>query len=79
MPCCDLIGKCAALLSGVSTPPPSARAVRWKPGVRIALLGIATIIGVQFYEEWPFQRRNLISYEIGFVICLALLVWGRNC
>lgn len=36
---------------------------------------MVTIIGVQFYEEWPFQRRNLISYEIGFVICIALLIW----
>ncbi len=62
-------------MSGVSTPPESAQAVRWKPGVCIALLGIVTIIGVQFYEEWPFQRRNLISYEIGLVVCVALLIW----
>lgn len=59
----------------MSTPPRPTQALRWKPGIRIALFGIATIIGVQFYEEWPFQRRNLISYEVGFVICVALLIW----
>lgn len=59
-------------MSGVSSLP---HTVRWKPGVRIALLGIVTIIGVQMYEEWPFQKRNLISYEIGLVVCGALLIW----
>jgi outer membrane protein assembly factor BamB len=62
-------------MSGVSIPPQTAQAVRWKPGVRIALMGIVTIVWVQFYEEWPFQRRNLISYEVGLAVCVALLIW----
>lgn len=51
------------------------RSVRWKIGVRIALLGIAAIAWTRWREEWPFQQRNLISYEIGIAVTLALAVW----
>jgi outer membrane protein assembly factor BamB len=51
------------------------RPVRWKIGVRIALLGIVAITWVRWREEWPFQQRNLISYEIGIVTGVALSIW----
>ncbi|WP_395737633.1 PQQ-binding-like beta-propeller repeat protein [Prosthecobacter sp.] len=59
----------------MSSPSLPTKAVRWKPGVRIAVLGLVTIIGVQCYEEWPFQKRNLISYEVGLAVGAALVIW----
>ncbi len=49
--------------------------VRWKVGLRIALIGIAAIAWVRGREEWPFQKRNLLSYEIALVTSAALGVW----
>lgn len=55
-----------------SSPP---KPVRWQIGVRMTVLGIAVITWVRWREDWPFQKRNLISYEVGFVTLLALVIW----
>jgi len=39
------------------------------------LLGVAAIIWAQLQKDWPFQKRNLITYEIGIVVVVALLIW----
>ena len=49
--------------------------VRWRIGARIAALGIAAITWVRWREEWPFQKRNMISCEVGLVTGAALVIW----
>lgn len=61
-----------------STPsqnPPDSRPIRWWIGVRLALLGLGAVIWTRFQGDWPFQKRNLITYEIIIVTAMALLVW----
>ncbi len=53
----------------------ASKPLRWKIGARMAVLGIATIAWVRWREDWPFQKRNLISYEVGFVTGVALVIW----
>jgi len=53
----------------------AAQPIRWWMGVRILLLGIAAVIWARVHSDWPFQKRNLISYQIVIVIAIALLVW----
>ena len=54
---------------------PVLRPVRWWLGVRLALLGLAAVIWTRFQGDWPFQKRNLITYEILIVTAIALLIW----
>lgn len=54
---------------------PAPRPVRWWLGVRLALLGLAAVVWTRFQGDWPFQKRNLITYEILIVTAIALLVW----
>ena len=56
-----------------NAPPP--RPVRWRLGLRIALLGAAAILWVRFQGDWPFQKRNLVTQQILGVTVIALLVW----
>ncbi|MCE9520718.1 MAG: PQQ-like beta-propeller repeat protein [Verrucomicrobia bacterium] len=58
-------------MSDSSCPPP----VRWQIGARIAVLGSVAIAWVRWHDEWPFQKRNLITYEIACVTILALTIW----
>lgn len=55
-----------------ASPPAS---IRWNVGLRLLLLGIAAILWVRWRDDWAFQKRNLITYEISAVTLIALLVW----
>ncbi len=49
--------------------------VRWWPGAGIVLLAVAAVVWTRLQSDWPFQKRNLITYEILIVTVIALLVW----
>lgn len=49
--------------------------VRWQIGASIPLLGCIAVAWVRWHDEWPFQKRNLITYEIAIVVMLALIIW----
>ena len=51
------------------------RSIRWWIGIRLLLLGIAAIVYARGQNDWAFQKRNLITYEIIIVTGIALLVW----
>jgi len=51
------------------------RGIRWWLGLRIILIAVAAIIWTLTRTEWPFQKRNLITYEILIVLGIALLIW----
>lgn len=55
-------------------PQPPAR-IRWWLGAWIVLLGITAVVWTGLQNDWPFQKRNLITYEILIVTVIALLVW----
>lgn len=55
--------------------PSPQKPIRWWLGVRLLLLGVAAIIWAQLQKEWPFQKRNLITYEIMVAVVIALLIW----
>jgi len=61
---------------GVTNPDQkSNRPIRWWLGIRIFLIGMAAIVWTSFQSDWPYQKRNMISYEIVIVVAIALLVW----
>ena len=49
--------------------------IRWWLGARLALLGIIAVVWTRWQSDWPFQKRNLITYEILIVTAIALLIW----
>lgn len=49
--------------------------VRWRLGFRITMVGIAALLWVRFQDQWPFQKRNLITQQIVCVTVGALLIW----
>ena len=49
--------------------------IRWWPGVGIMLLAIAAVVWVRLQSDWPFQKRNLTTYEILIVTFITMLVW----
>ncbi len=49
--------------------------IRWWLGLRLALLGLIAVVWTRFQGDWPFQKRNLITYEILIVTAIALLIW----
>ncbi len=51
------------------------RPIRWWLGACLALSGLAAILWVRFQSDWPFQKRNLTSYEILIVTGIVLLIW----
>ena len=54
---------------------PPLRPIRWWLGLRLALLGLIAVLWTRFQGDWPFQKRNLITYEILIVTAIALLIW----
>ena len=54
---------------------PACRPIRWWPGACLTLLGLIAVIWARFQSDWPFQKRNLITYEILIVTAIALLIW----
>lgn len=54
---------------------PASRPIRWWPGILLLLLAAGAVLWVRSQNEWPFQKRNLISYEIVLVALALLLVW----
>ncbi len=68
-----LFGVGCQIFAMSDSPRPSR--IRWQIGVRIALLGVASVTWVRWRDEWPFQKRNLISYEIALVTILAMTIW----
>ena len=51
------------------------RPIRWWPGVLLLLLTGGAVAWVRAQTDWPFQKRNLTSYEIILVALALLLVW----
>jgi outer membrane protein assembly factor BamB len=51
------------------------RGLRWWPAVLLLLLHAGAIVWVRAQTDWPFQKRNLTSYEIVIVGVILLLVW----
>lgn len=49
--------------------------IRWWPGVGIMLLAIAAVVWVRLQSDWPFQKRNLTTYEILIITFITMLVW----
>ena len=43
--------------------------------MRLAALGAIAIVWTRAQTDWPFQRRNLTTYEILIVTAVALLIW----
>ncbi len=39
------------------------------------LIGIVAIVWTRLQTDWPFQKRNLITYEILIVIAAGLVLW----
>jgi len=60
----------------VTEPSPAPqKPIRWRLGLCLLLLGVAAIVWAQLQQDWPFQKRNLITYEIIIVVAVALLIW----
>ena len=60
------------------TPVPSSpvrRRIRWWPGLVLFLAALASITWVRLQSDWPFQKRNLTTAEIGIIAMLLLVVW----
>jgi hypothetical protein len=43
--------------------------------VRLLVIGLGALLWVRFQGDWPFQKRNLISFQVGAVTGLGLLIW----
>ena len=54
---------------------PACRPIRWWLGACLVLLGLIVVIWTRLQSDWPFQKRNLITYEILIVTVIALLIW----
>jgi len=54
-------------------PPPSG--IRWWPGMLLLVVAIAAIIWVRSQSDWPFQKRNLTTYQIIVIATMLLPVW----
>ena len=61
--------------SSLMSDPAPSRPLRWQIGARIAAMGVGAITWARWREEWPFQKRNLISYEIAILTGVALVIW----
>lgn len=61
----------------MTTPSQTSRKIRirWWPGVLLVLLGTVSVIWVRLQTDWPFQKRNLTSYQILILTGMALVVW----
>lgn len=58
----------------IQSPPPPRR-IRWWPGLALFLVALAGIAWVRLQSDWPFQKRNLTTAEIGIVATILLVVW----
>ena len=58
-----------------TTPPPDQRRARWWPGIVLLALAVAGIAWVRAQADWPFQKRNLTTAQLGIVTAILLLVW----
>ena len=54
---------------------PSNRPIRWWSGILLFVLMLGAVVWVRLQPEWPFQKRNLVSAQIGIVSGILLLVW----
>lgn len=54
---------------------PACRPIRWWPGACLVLLGLIVVTWTRLQSDWPFQKRNLVTYEILIVTVIALLIW----
>ena len=54
------------------TPP---RSIRWWPGILLLALAAIAVIWVRAQSDWPFQKRNLTTYQILIVAAIALVLW----
>ena len=52
-----------------------SRPIRWWPCLVLCALAVTAIVWVRAQTEWPFQKRNLTTYEILIVTAMLLLVW----
>ncbi|MEY4387121.1 MAG: hypothetical protein RLY20_2404 [Verrucomicrobiota bacterium] len=62
-------------MSASEKSPNPPRPFRWWPGGALVLGAVAALAWVRAQVEWPFQKRNLTSYEILVVTAILLLVW----
>ncbi len=53
----------------------SAHPIRWQVAARLIALAAAVITWVRWQDDWPFQKRNLVTLLIVIVTVGALLVW----
>ncbi len=49
--------------------------IRWWPAALLLLLMAVAIAWVRSRTDWPFQKRNLTTYEIVIVTAMVLVVW----
>ncbi|KAB2653798.1 MAG: PQQ-binding-like beta-propeller repeat protein [Verrucomicrobia bacterium] len=49
--------------------------IRWWPGVLLFIAMLSAVIWVHLQPEWPFQKRNLFSAQIGGISGILLLGW----
>ena len=57
-----------------STPSPK-KPIRWWLGIRLLLLGGAAIVWTRLQNDWAFQKRNLITYEIIIVVLMVVPIF----
>lgn len=55
--------------------PPAPGRVRWWPGIGLILLAATLVAWVRTRTDWPFQKRNLVTYEILILGLILLLAW----
>ena len=58
-----------------TTSTPSARTVRWWPGILLFALAVIAISWVRIQASWPFQERNILTAKIVLISAVVLLVW----
>lgn len=54
---------------------PSRRNIRWWPGLLLVLTAGALVVWLRSQTEWPFQKRNLTTYQVVLIFGILLLVW----
>jgi outer membrane protein assembly factor BamB len=55
--------------------PPPLRRIRWWPGLVLFIVALAGITWVRMQSDWPFQKRNLTTAQIGIVCAIVVIVW----
>jgi outer membrane protein assembly factor BamB len=56
-------------------PGPLRKPLCWWPAILLLLLIIGAVLWVHTRADWPFQKRNLTTYEIVVIGVMLLLVW----